>query len=237
MLRRFEIYALRPDAPVERVRALESACRRCGSFIPEVLDSAVGRNRSEAPVHLVWEHAYASAEAYGRYMVHPYHAVVLDRYLLQDSPERIVVDDPLGAGLVGYSCDGPAYRMSGGVRRVVLLRIRAQSSPEDVARLRHALEHAPGDAPDMVVSVVGANTMGPAWFDGVTPITGPPRWTHVWEQGFPDLHALESYRRGDSPMAEVERSGWEHCTGGIVTRSVELFYELTPSTGATEKDD
>lgn len=235
MLRRFEVYALRPDAPVDGVHALESACRHCGNFIPEVLDSAVGTNRSEAPGQMVWEHAYASAEAYGRYMVHPYHAVVLDRFLLQDSPERIVVDDPLGAGLVGYSCDGPSYRMPGGVRRLVLLRLEGQSSPEDVGRLRDALERAPEDAPEMVVSVMAANTMGAAWFDGVTPITGPPRWTHVWEQGFSDLDALESYRRGDSRTAAIERSGWQRDGGGIVKRSVDLYYEMTPSTQGTPR--
>jgi hypothetical protein len=233
MLRRFEVYALRPDAPADGVHALESACRNCGNFIPEVLDSAVGTNRSEAPVQMVWEHAHASPEAYRRYMVHPYHAVVLDRYLLQDSPERIVVDDPLGAGLVGYSCDGPSYRMPGSVRRLVLLRLQSASSPEDVARLRDALERAPEDAPEMAVSVMAANTMGAAWFDGVTPVTGPPRWTHVWEQGFSDLDALESYRRGDSRTAAIERSGWERDVGGIVKRSVELFYEMTPSTKRT----
>ena len=84
MLRRFEVYALRPDAPADAVVGLEEACRRCGRFIPEVLDGAVGTNLSDAPVQLVWEHAYASPEAYRRYMVHPYHAAVIDRYLLPD---------------------------------------------------------------------------------------------------------------------------------------------------------
>jgi hypothetical protein len=124
--------------------------------------------------------------------------------------------------------------MSTGVRRLVLLRLEAQSSPEEVARLRDALERAPEDAPEMVVSFMGANTMGPAWFDGVTPITGPPRWTHLWEQGFSDLDALESYRQGDSRMAEVERSGWKRAMGGVVKRSVEIFYEMTPGTTGTQ---
>ena len=232
MLRRFEVYALRSDAPAARVGALESACRDCGRFIPEVLDSVVGVNRSEAPVDLVWEHAFASPEAYRRYMVHPYHATVLDRYLLQDSPERVVVDDPLGAGLVGYGCDVPSYRMEGGVRRLVLLRLHAGAPSQEIDRLRDALQGATADVPEMVVSVMAANTMGSAWFDGVTTITGPPKWTHVWEQGFRSLDALESYRRGDSPLARSERSGWEGSIGGIVKRSAELFYELTASTGA-----
>ena len=231
MLRRFEVYALRSDAPAARVDALEAACRDCGRFIPEVLDSVVGINRSEAPVHMVWEHAYASPEAYGRYMVHPYHAAVLDRYLLQDSPERVVVDDPLGAGLVGYACDAPSYRMAGGARRLVLLRLDAGASSQDLSRLRAALQGATADVPEMMVSVMAANTMGSAWFDGVTPVTGPPKWTHLWEQGFGSLDALESYRHGASPLALLERAGWEGSIGGIVKRSAELFYELTSSTG------
>jgi len=227
MLRRFEVYALRPDSPVDDVRALEMACRRCGRFIPEVLDCAVGWNLSDAPVQLVWEHAYQSPEAYRRYMVHPYHAVVMDRYLLPDSPQRIVIDGPLGAGLYGYACDTPSYRMRGGTRRLVLLRIDTKASGADVARLRDELERAPADAPGMVVSVMAANTMGAAWFDGVTPVMGPPRWTHVWEQGFATRDALDSYRQGASTMAGVERAGWDRGTGGIVTRSAELFYELS----------
>lgn len=226
MLRRFEVYALRPDAPVERVRDLEEACRRCGRFIPEVLDCAVGQNRSDAPVQLVWEHAYASPEAYRRYMVHPYHAVVVDRYLLPDAPGRIVIDGPLGAGLYGYACDTPSYRMRGGVRRLVLLRVGTGASEAEVSKLREALEGAPEDVPDMVVSIMAANTMGSAWFDGVTPIMGPPRWTHLWEQGFPSLDALESYRHGVSATAGIERAGWERGTRGVVSRAAELFYEV-----------
>jgi len=226
MLRRLEVYALRPDAPAEAVRELHAACRRCGWFIPEVLDCAVGTNLSDAPVQLVWEHAFTSPEAYHRYMVHPYHATVLDRYLLPDSPERIVVDDPLGAGLLGYSCGTPSYRMVRGVRRLVLLRLDKDASDADVSHLSGTLGAVPRDVPDMVVSVIAANTMGSAWFDGITPVTGPPKWTHLWEQGFAGLDALDSYRSGDSTMARVERGGWEDWMGGIVRRCGELFYEV-----------
>jgi hypothetical protein len=235
MLRRFEVYALSPDAAAGRVRDLEAACRHCGRFIPEVLDSAVGTNLSDAPVQLVWEHAYASPEAYRRYMVHPYHATVLDRYLLPDSPERIVVDTTLGAGLVGYSCDEPTYRMESGVRRLVLIRLDADASRGDLVRLSAALDGAPRDVPGMVVSVMAANTMGRAWFDGVTPVTGPPKWTHLWEQGFSDRDALDAYRRGGSTMAVVEGAGWTGFMDGIVKRSAELFYEV--SAGSADRND
>ncbi|HVA02609.1 MAG TPA: Dabb family protein [Acidimicrobiales bacterium] len=233
MLRRFEVYALRPDAPADAVVGLEEACRRCGRFIPEVLDSAVGTNLSDAPVQLVWEHGYASPEAYRRYMVHPYHAAVIDRYLLPDAPERIVIDGPLGAGLYGYRCDTPSYRMSSGVRRLVLLHLDNRSTETDVARLAETLEEAPTDVGGMAVSIVAANSMGSAWFDGVTPLMGPPRWTHIWEQGFSSLEALEDYRHGDSSVAAVERGGWDRQLGGIVKRSAELFYEVSRDTEET----
>ncbi len=225
MLRRFEIYTVGEAAPEGGVRALETALRRCGEFIPEVLHSRVGWNLSDAPAQLVWEHAFASPGTYQRYMVHQYHADVLDRYLLQDSPERVVADNALGAGLVGYDCDGPVFGLTGGVRRLVLLRVDRAASPTDVSRLVQTLGDAPADDDRMVLSVVGANTLGPAWFDGVTPITGRPRWTHLWEQGFASTGALDDYLHGASPLADVERRRWDGWRDGIVVGAVSLHYE------------
>jgi hypothetical protein len=228
MLRRFEIYDLAPDADEQAVGELERACRECGRYIPEVLDSAVGRNLSDAAVQLVWEHAYRSPEEYRRYMVHPYHAAVLDRYLLPDSPERVVATDTLGAGLVGYSCPTAAYRMARGVRRLVLLRAAPGLSAEDNDHLVESLELAREKVPSMTVSSAGANTLGGAWFDAVTPVGPAPRWTHLWEQGFPTLEALGEYVAGCTTWAAVERHGWEGWFGGVIERAVDVFYELVP---------
>jgi hypothetical protein len=159
-------------------------------------------------------------------MVHPYHADVLDRYLLHDSPERVVADNDLGAGLVGYDCAGPAFELTGGVRRLVLLRVDRRASPSDLRLLTRTLGDAPADDDRMVLSVVGANTLGPAWFDGVTPITGRPRWTHLWEQGFLTTGDLDDYRDGASPLADAERRGWDGWRDGIVERAVGLHYEI-----------
>ena len=226
MFRRFELYAVRPGAPPEDVHQLARACRDSGRYIPEVLDSAVGINLSEAPVRVVWEQAYASPEAYQRYMVHPYHAAVIDRHILSDNPERVVADDTLGAGLVGYACGEPRYRMAAGVRRLVLLRVDREATGAAVDAMCAHLEAASAAVPAMTVSVVGANTMGSAWFDGVTPIMGPPRWTHLWEQGFGDLAQLEEYRNGPSELAAAERAGWDGWRDGIVVRSAHAFYEI-----------
>jgi hypothetical protein len=225
MLRRIETYSV-ADVDDDGVRALETACARCDRFIPEVLYSHVGWNRSDAPVQLVWEHAFASPAAYHRYMVHPYHAAVLDRYLLHDSPERVVVDNDLAAGLVGYSCDEPAFAMTSGVRRLVLLDVDRHAAPADVDRLVATLGHTPVEVGAMTLSVVAANTLGSAWFDGVTPVAGPPRWSHLWEQGFPDDDALEAYLHGSPSLARRERSGGADPIDGIVRRTVSLHYDI-----------
>jgi hypothetical protein len=227
MLRRFEIYSVRPEISGSTIDEMRNAFLRCGRYIPELLHCAVGTNLSSAPVNIIWEHAYESPEAYQRYMVHPYHASVLDRYLLADSPENIIMRNDLGdAGLTGYTCDEPVYYMAKGVRRLVLLGVNRGAPTETLRMFDKALRDAPNDAHELILSVVGVNTMGSAWFDGVTPITGPTRWTHLWEQGFENLASLESYRDGDSPLARVERSGWDAFLGGIVERSVDFYYQI-----------
>jgi hypothetical protein len=226
VIRRFEIYGVGPDTAGSGVAALENACRRCGEFIPEVLHSRVGRDSTGPGTRLVWEHAFASPEAYRRYMVHPYHADVLDRYILNDSPERVVVDDGLGAGLVGYFCDGPVFELSAGVRRLVLLRLDRSASPAEIHRLTQTVADGPADDGRLILSVVGVNTLGAAWFDAVTPITGRPRWTHLWEQGFENLDALDAYRDGPSPLAEAERRGFVGWNNDIIASAASLHYAI-----------
>jgi hypothetical protein len=225
MLRRFEMYALRADADPAAVERLERAFLECGRFIPEVLHSAVGTNLSRAPVQLVWEHGYESPEAYQRYMVHPYHAGLLDRYLLSDSPERIVTENDLAAGLIGYACDDASYVMTGGVRRLVLLGL-APAADADLGQFADTLRRAPEEAPEMTLSVVGSNTMGSAWFDGVTPLTPPSVWTHVWEQGFGTVEDLHRYLGGGSALAALEASGWTGWMDGLVRRTAEVYYSV-----------
>jgi len=229
VLRRFEMYSVAGGDRDPKVRRLAEAFSTCGQFIPEVLHSAVGWNLSPAPLQLVWEHAYASPEAYRRYMVHPFHAAVLDRYLLADSPERVVTDNDLGAGLVGYSCDGPTFVLACGVRRLVLLQVDRAASEAEVGRAAEVLESVPRATPAMALSVVGANTMGRAWFDGVTPMPGSARWSHVWEQGFESLDALRSYLVSDTDVASAERENFSNWRGGLVTGSVSVHYQMLVS--------
>ena len=224
MLRRFEIYTLQHGVAPEQVRQLEEAFRGCRDYIPELTHSVVGKNVSALDVQLVWEHSYASPEAYQRYMVHPYHANILDRYLLNDLAERIVTDSPLGDGtLVGYSCEGPVYLMNEGLRKVVLFGLQGEVAQQD--SFIELLRGVAGCTDGVTLSVVEPNTFGVAWFDGVTPILPPSQWTHVWELGFASEAAYDNYQQGDTPLARAEAAGW---TGdyGVVRQAAELHYTV-----------
>lgn len=224
MLRRFEVYSLPDPVPAGPVTMLRDALADCGRHIPEVLDSAVGTNRTQVPVHLVWEHAYESPAAYRRYMVHPFHASVIDRFVLADSPERVTADNGLGLGLFGYACPGPDYYLADGIRRLVLLDLR-EATDDQLA----AIAGLAATAADPAVSVFAPNTMAATWFDGETSVGDTPGWTHLWEQGFEDEVALEAYLGGSGPAADAERTGWRSVPG--VTRAVELRYRIEPGWG------
>ncbi len=218
------MYSLADPAPAGPVAMLRHALADCGRHIPEVLDSAVGTNRTEVPLHLVWEHAYESPAAYRRYMVHPFHASVIDRFVLADSPERVTGHNDLGLGLFGYTCPGSDYYLADGIRRLVLLDLREATAGE-VAAIGGLAATTAGPA----VSVFAPNTMAATWFDGETPVGGTPEWTHLWEQGFEDDAALEDHLGRDGAAAEAERTGWRSVPG--VSRAIELRYRIEPGWG------
>ena len=215
MLRRFEIYSLDPAASAASVEAFTRAARDCARYIPEVLHSAIGHNRTAAPLHFVWEHAYASRESYVRYMEHPFHASRLDRFLMIDNPELITTGNDYGVGLAGYRCDGPVYFLPGGARRVVFLSL-ADGAEADFAAIARDQAGRQG----MTLSTFHENTFGPRWMDGETWIGPQPRFSHIWEQGFASLDD-----------ALVHRADWQGAAAGMVTDSVDVVYAIEPGHG------
>ena len=212
MLRRFEIYSLDPKAPQAKVAAMQASMRNAQRYIPEVLHSAVGHNKSDVALHFVWEHAYESAESYQRYMVHPFHANIYDRYLLNDCPERIVTDNPYDVGLLGYSCAAPIYFLPArAARRLVLLRL-AEGQADF---FRAIAAEAQSANPQMILSVVAENTFATRWLDGVTQILESTTYSHIWEQGYESLAA-----------AAAAGSEWRAPAGAAVEKVIELWYEL-----------
>jgi hypothetical protein len=185
MLRRLETYGFHPATTREQIDELARVLRRTGWFIPEVLDSAVGLNRSSAGVDLVWEHSYESPDAYARYMCNPYHICILDRYLLPEAPECITASRrELMLGLMGYEIEGAPFRRADGIRRIVAWKVAPDADPAAVDGLAAEMMARPATTPGMTVSVVAPNTMGLEWF--------PTGWTHLWEQAYTDDAAMEA---------------------------------------------
>jgi hypothetical protein len=212
MLRRFEIYSMDPNARPEKVEAMRASMRNAQRYIPEVLHSAVGYNKSDVALNFVWEHAYESSETYKRYMIHPFHANIYDRYLLNDSPERIVTNNPYDVGLLGYSCDSPIYFLTNGAaRRLVLLRV-AEGREKFV---RAITEEARSRNPRMILSVFAENTFATRWLDGVTRILEHTTYSHIWEQGYVSLED-----------AAVAGNDWRASAGAEVEKFIELWYEI-----------
>jgi hypothetical protein len=195
-LRRWEMFSLEPDAPAAARERLRRAMRDCDRFIPGITRCAVGTNAAGGPIELVWETTYESVGAYRTtYMTHPYHAALLDRFLLPDCPERITTANDFGTGLIGYPVarDRPLGPVA--VRRLLLLDYE-DGSTEPATEL-------PDDG--WRDSIVAENTMATRWFDGETNLGGRPAWSHLWDQCFAAPEQLEAHRRGDTRAAAVEK--------------------------------
>ena len=219
MLRRYEIYSVDPNAPKDLLARMDESMRHAQRWIPEVLHSAIGMNKSPVGLHFVWEHGYEDSEAYKRYMVHPFHANVYDRYLLNDSPERLVTNNPYDVGLVGFNVEGPQYFLpSGYARRVVMARLK--KGTEDAFRALTEKEKAAN--PKMVLSLLAENTFGTRWMDGVTKMLDDTTYTHIWEQGYKTL-----------ADAEAASTAWQKEAADMIEdgRMIELWYELETGDG------
>jgi hypothetical protein len=209
-IRRWEMFSVPPDvaAAAERLRR---AMRECDRFISGIIRCAVGDNTAPGPVELVWETTYESIGAYGTtYMTHPYHAALLDRFLLADSPERITTANSFGAGLIGYTV--PRDRPLGPVarRRLLLLDFDDREAAEDAARA------VAGTDDGWSESILVENTMATRWFDGETDLGGRPAWSHLWDQCFGSAEQYEAHRRGATAAARVE--------AGLAARAAEIVY-------------
>lgn len=217
MLRRWEIYSVDPATPREKVEEMERRLLDCQRHLSELLYSAIGYNRSPAGLDVAWEHAYESPESYQRYMVSPYHSNIIDRFLLNDSPERVATDNDTGAGLVGYACEGPVFHLPAGyARRIALLRLR----PGSAKAFSAIVEKAKAADPSMVLSIFAENSFGTRWMDGVTQIYPEAAFSHIWERGYVDL-------------AQAEGAGvdWQKQAGEMIETVLELWYTIKPGYG------
>jgi hypothetical protein len=198
-LRRWEMFTLTTDAPAVARERLWRAMRDCDQFIPGITRCAVGTNVGDGPIELVWETTYASTGAYAStYMTHPYHAALLDRFLLPDCPERITTTNAFGAGLIGYPVapDRPLGPVA--IRRLLLLDF------DDVDAARRAVDAVAATDDGWSDSVLAENTMATRWFDGETDLGGRPGWSHLWDQCFGSEEQYDAHRRGDDAATSLE---------------------------------
>jgi hypothetical protein len=219
MLRRYEIYQVDPNASKEVVAVMDKSMRHAQRWIPEVLHSAVGYNKSPVGLSFVWEHGYEDSAAYKRYMVHPFHANIYDRYLLNDSPERAVVNNPYDVGLLGFNIEGPQYFLpSGYARRVALVRLKKGTEEA----FKALTEKAKAANPKMVLSLVAENTFATRWMDGVTKMLDDTTYSHIWEQGYKTL-----------ADAEAASTAWQKEAADMIEdgKMIELWYELETGDG------
>lgn len=213
ILRRFEMYSF--EGAPEAAAGFARAASECARYIPEVLHSAIGRISGAPPLNFAWEQAYASPESYCRYMVHPYHAALLDRYLMIDSPECILAGNALGVGLIGYRAEPEEFFLPSGARRVIAMQLR-EGAEADFAALAAANLGEDG----MAVSVFKDNWFGARWFDAETIVDPNPMHSHIWEQGFASLEA-----------AEANNSSWRSEAESLTDMMVEMVYAIEPGFG------
>jgi hypothetical protein len=215
-VRRWEMFTIDADAPAASRERLWRAMRDCDRFIPDIARCAVGTNTADGPIELVWETTYASVGAYATtYMTHPYHAALLDRFLLPDCPERITTANDFGAGLIGYVVEADRPQGPVAIRRLLLLDLDASTDAAELARAVAAADDGWSD------SILAENTMSTRWFDAETELGGRPAWSHIWDQCFASLEQLEVHRRGKSAAAQVE--------GALAVRSAEVLYQPDPA--------
>jgi hypothetical protein len=204
MIRRIYVLPLNPGATAQETEEFVTAFGDTDRYISGLLDSFAGLDLHSSTV--VWEMTFAAEETYtGPYMVHPYHIATLDNYLLGDSPQRLSRDFESAR----YRLPGPVPRLEAGVRRIVLLELPADADAAALAELA-----APGDG--VATSAFGADDL--AWRG-----SKGRKWTHVWEQGFTDLAALNAYLRTPAGAASSSRDGFRYL-GMPVTAARVLTY-------------
>ncbi len=205
------MFTLSPDAPAAARERLWRAMRDCDRFIPGISRCAVGTNVADGPIEVVWETTYASVGAYATtYMTHPYHAALLDRFLLPDCAERITTTNDFGAGLIGYTVDRdrPLGRVA--IRRLLLLDFADPTAADEAVRAVAAFDDGWSD------SILAENTMATRWFDGETDLGGRAAWSHLWDQCFAAVKQLDAHRRGETVAARIEAE--------LGARSAEIVY-------------
>lgn len=207
---------LKPDVADETRDQFIKNLDESDRYIPGLVDSSAAMDLHTPTA--VWEMTFEEEEAYaGPYMVHPYHIATLDNYLLGDSPQLITHD----IGASRYRLTDPGQRLTEGVRRVVLMNLTEDA---DIAPLEALVSRGEGVA----TSTYGADDIGWQSSKG-------RQWSHVWEQGFTDMTALNDYLRTPHGITTSSREGFRRV--GVELQSLRILtypFTLKPAQSPPE---
>jgi Stress responsive A/B Barrel Domain len=92
MLRRLYLISIRSDASPERVGELVRVLEEAPAFIPSMRWSRVSSEISRNPYDLVWDNSFEDEAGFQDYLLHPYHANVIDHYMYLESPAAIITE-------------------------------------------------------------------------------------------------------------------------------------------------
>ena len=224
MLRRFETYNFDPHAPAADRARLRTAFRDSSRYIPDVLHSAVGENVSDAPVQLVWEHAYESVATSG------------GTWSMPSMPRvgPVPAGGQPGAGRGRPRCRSRAGRLHLCRSRLLSLIRRAfgwscstckRRAPRRSTRCRSWPE-SPGPRQCRCLPPTAWRRRGST---ARRQLGVGPRWSHLWELGFEDPDAHPPDPPFDDRMAPEAGRRWEEVPG--VTAAMTISYRIEPGWG------
>ena len=219
MIRRF--YVLPLDRGVSDLKADEllTALTESDRFISGLTDSFAGIDVDSRTI--VWEMTFRDEETYaGPYMVHPYHVATIDSYLLGDSPERLSHD----FAAMRYRIPDGTPHLKEGIRRVLLMNL---ADGADTSILEALADRSEGTA----TSVFSSDDIAWRSSKGLRGLT----WTHVWEQGFVDLAALNEYLTTPDGVACSNRDGLRRL-GADVQSLLVLTYPFSLTAAPRDPD-
>lgn len=203
MIRRFYVMPLSHGISDHQVQEFIDSLDDADLFIPGLLNSSAGLDLETRTV--IWEMTFVDEEAYtGAYMVHPYHMATLDNFLISDSPERIAHD----IATMRYETSSSTPALQAGVRRVLLMKLSADadvSALEDLATDHEGVSEAVFARDDIAWNFPGKDT----------------KWTHVMEQSFTDVAALDSYMQTVQGVATSSRDGLKRL--GVDVLSLDIY--------------
>lgn len=212
MIRRFYVMPLNPNVTDKLAGKLLKDFSESDRFISGLIDSSAAIDLSSRTV--IWEMRFIDEETYtGAYMVHPYHMATLDNYLIADSPEAVVHD----IFTTRYKVPQAALRIEEGIRRLVLMKLPEGADTSVLEAITAGGEGATTSifCPDNVAYQFPGKSLN---------------WTHIWEQGFTDMAALNHYLETAEGIASSRLEGLRRL--GVDVTALKIFtypFKLKPA--------